>query len=106
LFVEKGIAYLIATPTSNLPFANAYHGCNVMRLSSLDEGSVARIDGKPQIVGRFEGAKGTFNGACTYRPEASNFFYYSQLTIAGDHPTFDIYQTASPVAAMASASPK
>ncbi len=60
-----GLDYLIASPTSDRPFPDAYNGCIGFRFTDLERGRLQRlVDGRPVPAMTVAGTPNSFNGAC------------------------------------------
>ena len=94
-----GSQYLIATPTSDRPFPDAYNGCLVFRFADLEGGRLVRDGaGQPVPVMALAGAPNSFNGACSAHAGVyGGRLLIGQLDIRGGRPAFAIFAGGSPL---------
>jgi hypothetical protein len=71
LFSSGGKSYLIATPVANAPWDSYYSGCRVFEFDNLETAALKESGGVPVAVKTIQGTAGSFNGACSYAPGAS-----------------------------------
>lgn len=96
LFEVNGTTYLYATPNgpvTSMPIADGYRGCVAIPFADVDAGVLARCDGKPAVVDRFQGAAGLFNGACIYREGASAAGVMGLTADVGRSKPFQLFAT-------------
>ena len=91
--------YLIATPTSDRPFPDAYNGCLVFRFADLAGGQLLRdAAGRPVPVMALAGAPSSFNGACSADTGAyGGRLLIGQLDLRGGRPRFAIFAGGAPL---------
>ena len=91
--------YLIATPTSDRPFPDAYNGCLVFRFADLAGGQLLRdAAGRPVPVMALAGAPNSFNGACSADTGAyGGRLLIGQLDLRGGRPRFAIFAGGAPL---------
>jgi hypothetical protein len=96
LFTENGKTYLLISPFSDKPVADAYNGCLVFPFADLDKAALARSrEGRPLASLRIQGGPNTFNGACAYRASLSAAgFIYGEVAMRKS-PFFQLYETQS-----------
>ncbi len=76
--------YLLATPVSTAPFDGFYNGCVAFKFTNIDTASLQRSVGVPTTILKVNGDVGSFNGACTYWPGATQpGIIYDQLSSVG-----------------------
>ena len=91
--------FLIATPTSDRPFPDAYNGCLVFRFADLAAGRLLRdAAGRPVPVMALAGAPNSFNGACSADAGAyGGRLLIGQLDLRGGRPAFAIFVGGAPL---------
>ena len=94
-----GTHYLIASPTSDRPFPDAYNGCLVFRFADLAAGRLHRdAGGRPAPVMGISGTPNSFNGACSADAAAyGGRLLIGQLDLRGGRPRFAIFVSGSAV---------
>ena len=89
--------YLIASPTSNVPFPDAYNGCLVFRFSDFLRGQLIR-DPRGRLVPflRLAGTPNSFNGACAADSAAyGGRILIGELDLGGGRPRFGIFVSSA-----------
>ncbi len=91
--------FLIATPTSDRPFPDAYNGCLVFRFADLAGGRLVRDGaGQPVPVIALAGAPNSFNGACSAHAGVhGGRLLIGQLDIRSGRPAFAIFAGGAPL---------
>lgn len=92
-----GAHYLIATPTSDRPFPDAYNGCIAFRFSDLEGARLDRdASGRPMPVLAITGAPNSFNGACAADVAAyGGRLLIGEVELRGGQPRFGIFVSGS-----------
>ena len=95
--VVGGAHYLIASPTSDRPFPDAYNGCLVFRFADLASGRFQHdAGGRLAPVLGIAGAPNSFSGACSADAGAyGGRLLIGQLDLRGGRPRFAIFVSGS-----------
>ena len=97
LFEKNGSFYLVASPTSDSPIADAYNGRLVYQFANIDLGLLQPNNGGPaQATSSLHGTSNSFNGACGYHAQATaSGVLYSELDTSGAVIRGRVYQSHS-----------
>jgi hypothetical protein len=87
LYQQNGSYFMLVSPTSDQPVADAYNGCLVYQFSNIDLGQM-------QPTMSVYGTANSFNGACTFNENATGSgILYSEINTSSGHVQGRIYQS-------------